>query len=160
MTPWAAACQTSLSFTIPWSLFKLMAIKSMMPSNHLIFCHPPFPPALNLSQHQGKMFFSQLFSNELALHISWPKYWSFSNSPSNEYSRFISFRIDCFDLLAVQGTLKRFLQHHNLKALILWHSAFFMVQLSYHSFRECFKSVPLLTMSSYSDLFKKYGLPV
>ena len=99
-----------------------------MPSNHLILCHPlssPFPSAFNLSQQKG-------FSNELALCIRWPKYWSFSISisPSNEYSGLISIRIDWFDLLAVQGTLKSLLQHHNSKASVLQQSAFFMVQLS------------------------------
>ena len=106
-------------------LLKLMSIASMMPSNHLILCHPLLLH-LNLSQHW-------VFSNESALHIRWPKYWSFSFSisPSNDYSGLISFRIDWFDLLEVQGTLKSLLQHHSLKASILWGSAFFIVQLSY-----------------------------
>ena len=108
-----------------------------MPSNHLILCHPLLLwPSIFPS--------IRVFSNESALRIRLLKYWSFSfrTSPSNDYSGLISFRINWFDLLAVQGKIKSVLQHHNLKALILWHSAFFMVQLSYHSFRECFKSVP------------------
>ena len=101
-----------------------MSIESVMPSNHLILSFPS-PPALNLSQHQ-------VFSNESALRIRWPNYWcfSFSTSPTNEHSGLISFRIDWLDLLAVQGTLKSLLQHHSSKASILWHSAFFVVQLS------------------------------
>ena len=95
-----------------------------MPCNHLILCHP-FPSCLQFSPASGS------FPNESALCIRWPKYWSFSISPSNEYPGLISFRIDWFDLLAVQGTLKSLLQHRNLKASILWHSTFFMVQLSH-----------------------------
>ena len=108
------------------SLLKLMSIKSVMPSNHLILCHPfLLPPAIFPS--------IRVLPNESVLHIRWPKYWNFSFniSPSNEYSRLISFRIDWFDLLAVQGTLKNLLQHHSWKASILWHSGFFMVQLSH-----------------------------
>jgi len=100
-TPWTAACQVSLSLTISWSLLKLMSIESLMPSNHLILCHPLLPlPSI----FPG----IRVFSNESALLIRWPKYWcfNFNISPSNEYSGLISFRIDCFDLLAVQGTLK------------------------------------------------------
>ena len=103
-----------------------MSIESVMPSNHLILCHPlllllPILPSI------------RVFSNESALHIRWPKYWSFSFSfsHSNEYSGIISFRIDWFDLLAIQGTLKSLLQHHSSKASVLWHSAFFIVQLSH-----------------------------
>ena len=109
--PWTAAHQASLSFTLFWSLLKLMSIESVMPSNHFILCCPPSPPALNLFQHQGLFYKSTLC-------LRWPKYWSFSFSisPSNEYSGLISFRIDWFDLLAVQGTLKSLLQHHSLKA--------------------------------------------
>ena len=109
--PWTTAHQASLSFTLFRSLLKLMSIESVMPSNHFILCCPPSPPALNLSQHQGLFYKS-------ALCLRWPKYWSFSFSisPSNEYSGLISFRIDWFDLLAVQGTLKSLLQHHSLKA--------------------------------------------
>ena len=108
------------------SLLKLMSIESMMTSNHFILCRPLLLlPSIFPS--------IRVFSNELALHIRWPKYWSFSFSinPPNEYSGLISFRIDWFDLLAVQGTLKSLLQHHSSKASILWHSVFFMVQLSH-----------------------------
>ena len=114
------------SFTISWSLLKLMSIELVMSSNYLILSHPvPLLPSICPS--------IRVFSNELAFHIRWPKYWSmgFSISPSNEYSGLTSFRTDWFDLLAVQGTLKSLLQHHNSKASILWHSAFFMVQLSH-----------------------------
>ena len=126
MTIWTAAHQASLSFTISRSLLKLMSIESVMPSNHLIHCHPL------LLLHS--IFPSiRVFCNESVLHIRWPKYWSFSFSISlsNEYSGLISFRIDWFDLLAVQGTLKSLLQHHSSKASILWCSAFFMLQLSH-----------------------------
>ena len=123
VTPWTAAHQASLSFTISWSLLKLMSIELVMPSNHLILC----PPLLLLPSIFPSI---RAFSNESALHIRWPKYWNFNISPSNEYSGLISFRIDWFDLLAVQGTLKSLLQHHSLKASILRHSAFFMVQLT------------------------------
>ena len=114
VTPWTAACQASLSFTIFQSLLKLMSIESMMPSNHLILCHLLLLPPLIFPS-------IRVFSDELALHIRWPKYWSFSFSisPSNEYSGLISFRIDWFDLLAIQGTLKSLIQHHSSKALIL-----------------------------------------
>ena len=122
--PWTAACQASWSIITSQSLFKLKFIESVMPSNHL--CHPLLLlPSIFPS--------IRVFSNELLLHIRWPTYWSFSFSisPSNEYSRLISFRIDWFDLLAVQGSLKSLLQHHSSKAAILWCSAFFMVQLSH-----------------------------
>ena len=114
--PWTAACQASLSITKSWSLLKLMCIELVMPSNHLILCHPLLlPPSLfpNI----------RVFSNESVLHIRQPKYWSFSFnlSPSNEYSGLISFRMDWFDLLAVQGTLKNLLQHHSTKASIQTH---------------------------------------
>ena len=125
-TPWTAAHQASLSVTISWSLFKLMSIELMMPSNHLILFHPLLLlPSIFPS--------IRVFSNQLALRIRWLKYWSFSfsTSPSNEYSGLISFRIDLFVLLAVRGTLKSLLQHHSSKVLILWRSAFFMVQLSH-----------------------------
>ena len=123
MTLWTAAHQAFLSFTISRSLPKLVSTDSVMPSNHLILCCtllllPSIFPSM------------RVFSNESALHIRWPKYCSFSNTASNEYSGLISFRIDWFDLLTVQGTLKSLLQHHSLKASILWHSAFFVVQLS------------------------------
>ena len=113
-TPWAAVCQVSSSFTMAQSLLKLMSIESMMPSNHLILCHP----LLLLPSILPSI---RVFSNESVLCISWPKYWSFSFSisPSNEYSGLISFRIDWFDFLAVQGTLKSLFQHHNSKASIL-----------------------------------------
>ena len=124
VTPWTAARQASLSITISLSLFKLMSIESVRPSNHLILCHPLLLlPSIFPS--------IRVFSNELALLIRWPKYWSFSISPSSEYSRLISFRIDWLDLLAVQGTLKSLLQHHSSKASILWCSAFFIDQLSH-----------------------------
>ena len=116
-------CQASMSFTISWSLLKLIPIESVMPSNHLILCHallllPSIFPSI------------RVFSNESVLLIRWTKYWSFSISPSSEYSGLISFRIDWFDL-AAQGTLESLLQYHNSKASILWCSAFFMVQLSH-----------------------------
>ena len=127
VTLWTAACQASLSFTISWSLLKLMTIKSVMPSNHLILCCsllllPSIFPSL------------RVFSNELDLHIRWPKYWSFSFSinSSNEYSGLIFFKIDWFDLFAVQGTLKNLLQHHNSKVSVLRHSAFFTSQTHIH----------------------------
>ena len=126
VTPWTAAHQASLSFTISQSLLKLMSIESVMPSNHLILCHPLL---LLLSIFPG----IRVFSRESTLCIKWPNYWSFSFSisPSNEYSGLISFRLDWLDLLAVQETLKSLLQHHNSKASILWCSAFFMVQPSH-----------------------------
>ena len=123
-TPRTATYQASLSITNSWSLLKLISIESVMPSNHLILCCSFL---LLLSIIPG----IRVFSNESFLHIRWSGYWSFSFNPSNEYSRLISFRIDWFDLLAVQGTLKSLLQHHSSKASFLQHSAFFMVQLSY-----------------------------
>ena len=118
-------CISFLSITNTWSLLKLMSITSVMPVSHLILCHPllllpPIPPSI------------RVFSNESALHMRWSQYWSFnfSISPSNEYPGLISFRMDWLDLLAVQGTLKGLLQHHSLKASI-WHSAFFIVQISH-----------------------------
>ena len=125
-TPWTAARQASLSITSSQSLIKLLSIESVMPSNHLILCRPLlFVPLIVPS--------IRVFSGESALHIRWPKYWSFSFniSPSNEYSGLISFRIDWLDLLAVQGTLKSLFQHLSSKASVLWHSAFFIVQLSH-----------------------------
>ena len=126
-TPWTAAHQASLSFTSSRSSVKLMSIELVMPSYHLILCHPLLPPSIFPS--------IKVFSNEPALHIWWPKYWifSFSISPSNEYSGCISFKMDWFDLLTVQGTLKHLLQHHSSKASVLWCSAFFMVQLHIHT---------------------------
>ena len=123
-TPWTGARQASLSITNSWSLLRLIFIKSVRPSNHRILCH--------LLLLLRSIFPSiRVFSNEWTLLIRWPKYWSFSFSinPSNEYSGLIAFRIDCLDLLAVQGTLKSLL--HSLKALVLQHSAFFLVQLSH-----------------------------
>ena len=121
--------------TIPWSPLKLMFMESVMPSSHLVLCcHLLLQPSILPS--------IRVFSNELALHIRWPKYWSFSISPSSEYSGLISFRIDWFDLLAVQGALKSLLQHHSLKASILWHSAFFIAQLS-HLYMTTGKSIAL-----------------
>ena len=125
-TAWTAARQASLSITNSRSLLKLMFIESVMPSNHLILCRPLLLlPSIFPS--------IRVFSNESVLHIRWPKHWSFrfSISPSNEYSRLISFRIDWFDLLAVQGTLRSLLQHHSSKASIFQCSAFFIVYLSY-----------------------------
>ena len=137
VTTCATACQTSLFFTISWSLLKLMSIELVMPSNHLILCR-----ALLLSP---SIFPSiRVFSNESVLHIRWPKFWSFSFSicPSNEYSELISFRIDWFDLLAVQGTLKSLLQHHSSKASILRCPAFFIIQLS-HPYMTAGKTIAL-----------------
>ena len=142
VTPWTAARKDSLSITNPWSLLKL-SIESVMPSNHLVLCHtllllPPILPSI------------RLFSNELALCVMWPKYqnFSFSISPSNKYSGLISFRIDWFDLLAVQGTLKSLLQHHSSKASVLQLSAFFMVQLDiFYNFNTiCIIQLPASSM--------------
>ena len=123
MIPWTAACQASLSITNSWGVPKLMSVELVMPSNHLILCHtllllPSIFPSI------------RVFSNESALRIRWPKYWSFSFNIclSNEHSGLISFRKDWLDLLAVQGTLKRLLQHHSSKVSNLWHSASFVVQ--------------------------------
>ena len=136
--PWITACQASLSITNFQGLLKLMSIKLVMPSSHLIFCHPllllpPVPPSI------------RVFSNESTLRIRWPKYWSFSSSisPSNEHPGLISFRMDWLDLLAVQGTLKSHLQHHSSKASILLHSAFFTVQLS-HPYMTTGKTIALI----------------
>jgi len=136
-TPWTAAHQASLSITSSWSLLKVMSIESVKPSNHLILCHsllllPSIFPSITV------------FSNESALHIRWPKYWSFSFSinPSNEYSGLISFRMDWLDLLAVQGTLKTLLQDHSSKASILRRSALFVVQLS-HPYMTTEKTISL-----------------
>ena len=136
-TPWTVASQASLSITSSQSLFKPMSIKSVMPSNHLIlFCPLLLLPSLFPS--------IRVFSIELVLRIRLPKYWrfSFSISPSNEYSGLISFRIDWFDLLAVQGILKSLIQHHSSKASILQHSAFFMVHLS-HPYMTIGKTIAL-----------------
>ena len=153
-TPWTVARQASLSIANSWSLLKLTSIESVMPSNHLILCHPLFlPPSIFPS--------IRVFSNESVLCIRWPKYWSFSFSisPFSEYSGLISFRMDWLDLLSVQGTLKSLLQHHSSKASILWCPAFFIVQLS-HSYmtnrktialtRQTFVGKVLLNMLSWS----------
>ena len=137
MTPWTAAHQASLSFTVYLSLLKFKSTELVMPSNHLIICHPlPFLPSVFPS-------ISVVFS-ESALPIRWPEYWSFSfsTSPSDEYSGLISFRMDWMDLLAGQGTLKSVLQHHSSKASILRCSAFFTVQLS-HPYMTPGKTVAL-----------------
>ena len=136
-TPWATACQSSLFFTISWSLLKLMSIESVMPCSRLIFCHPLLLlPSIFLS--------FRVFSNESVLCIRWPKYWSFSFNirPSNEYSRLISFRMEWLDLLSFQETLLSLLQHHSSKASILQHSAFFTVQLS-HPYMTTGKTIAL-----------------
>ena len=134
-TPWTAARQTSLSFTISQGLLKLMSIESVTPSNHLILCCP----LLLLSSIFPSI---RVFSSEAVFHIRRPKYWSFSTNPSNEYSGLISFRIDWFDLLEVQGTLKSLLQHHSSKASTLWCSAFFVVQIS-HPYMTTEKTIAL-----------------
>ena len=135
--PWTVTCQASLFITNSQSLLKLMSSESVMPSNHLILCPPLLlPPSIFPS--------IRVFSDEMVLHIRWPKYWSFSFniSPSNEHSGLISFRMDWLDLLAVQRTLKSLLQHHNSKASILQHSAFFIVQLS-HPYMTTGKTIAL-----------------
>ena len=134
-TPWTAAHQTFLSISNSQSLLKLMSIESVMLSNHLILCCAFL--VLPSGYPNMKVFFS-----ESALHNRWPRYWSFSISPSNEYSGLISFKIHWFDLLAVQGTLKSLLQHHSSKASILWPSAFFMVQLS-HPYMSTGKTIAM-----------------
>ena len=137
VTLWTAACQASLFITNSWSPPKPMSIESVMPSNHLILCRP-----LLLLPSIFPSF--RVFSNESALHIRWPKYWSFSFniSPSNEHPGLISFRMDWLDLLAVQGTLKSLLQHHSLKASILQRSACFIVQLL-HPYMTTGKTIAL-----------------
>ena len=136
-TPWVAARQASLSITNSWSSPKLMCIESVMPSSHLILCHPlyllpPIPPSI------------MVFSSESTLHMRWPKYWSFSLSisPSNELPGLVSFRMDWLDLLAIQGTIKSLFQHHSSKASILQRSAFFTVQHS-HPYMTTGKTTPL-----------------
>ena len=135
MTSWIAACQALLSFTISWSLLRFMSIELMMLSNHLILCCllPSVFPSI------------RVFSNESALRIRWPKYWSFSISPSSEYSGLIPFRMDWFDLLAVRGTLKSLPQHHSSKTSVLQRSAFFMAQLS-HLYLTIGKTMAVTTM--------------
>ena len=140
-TPWIIACQAPLSITNSWSSPKLMCIKLVMPSSHLILCCPllllpPIPASI------------RVFSNESTLYIRWPKYWSFSFSisPSKEHSRLISFRMDWLDLLVVQGTLKSLLRHHSSKASILQRSAFFIVQLS-HPYMITGKTIALTRLT-------------
>ena len=135
-TPWTTACLSSLSITNSWSLPKLLSIESVIPSKHLILCRPLLLPSI-FPSIRG-------FSNELTLPIKWPNYWSFSFSisPSNEYSELIFFRIDWFNLLTVLGTLKSLLQHQSLKASVLRHSVFFMVQLS-HPYMTTGKTIAL-----------------
>ena len=147
VTPWTAALQASLSFTIFCNLHKLVSIESVMSSNHFILCHPFLClPSIFPS--------IRVLSSKSALPIRWPKYWSFSFSisPSSEYSGLISFRIDWFDLLAVQGTLKSLLQHHSSKASILQRSVFFMVQLS-HTYMTIGKTIALIIQTFRSSLF-------
>ena len=146
-TPWIAARQASLSITNSRSSFRLKSIQSVMPSSHLILCRPllllpPIPPSI------------RVFSNESTPHMRWAKYWSFSFSisPTNEYLGLTSFRIDWFDLLAVQGTLKSVLQHHSSKPSIIWHSAFFMVQLS-HSYMTTGETIALIRLCWQSNVF-------
>ena len=136
VTPWTAACQASLSITNSQSLLRLMSIEPVMPSNHLILCHPLLPPSIFPS--------IRVFSSESVFNIRWPKYWSFSFniSPSSEYSGLISFRMGWLDLLAVQGILKSLLQHHSSKASVLQRLAFFMVQLS-HPYMTTGKTIAL-----------------
>ena len=141
--PWTTACQASLSITNSQRLLKLMSSESVMPSKHLILCRPfLLPPSIFPS--------IRVFSNESVLHIRWPEYWnfSFSTSPSNEYSGLISSRIDWFDLFDVQGILKSLLQHHSSKASILQHSAFFIVQLS-HPYMTSGKTIALTIETSF-----------
>ena len=135
--PWTTVRQASLSITNSWSFPKPMSIESVMPSNHLILCHPVLLlPSIFPS--------IRVFSNESGLHIRWPKYWSFSFniSPSNEHPGLISFRMDWLDLLVVQGTLKSLLQHHSSKASILQHSAFFTVEF-WHPYMTTGKTITL-----------------
>ena len=136
-TPRTTVCQASLSITNSWSSLRLMSIELVMPSSHLILCHPllllpPVPSSI------------RVFSNESTLRMRWPKYWSFSFniSPSNEHTGLISFRMDWLGLLAVQGTLKSLLQHHSSKASIIWCSGFFTVQLS-HPYMTTGKTIDL-----------------
>ena len=134
VTPWTVACQASMSITNSWSLLKRMSTELVMPSNHIILCCPLLLPSIFPS--------IRVFSSESVLRIRWPKCWSFTFSikPSIEYSGI--FRIDWLDLLAVQGTLKSLLQHHRSKASIIWHSAFFIVQLS-HPYMTTGKTIAL-----------------
>ena len=157
-TPWTVARQASLSTTDSRSLLKLISIESVMPSSHLILCHPlPLLPSSFPS--------IRVFSNESALRIRRPKYWSFSFniSPPSEYSRLISFKMDWLDLLALQETLKSLLQHHSSKASILWHSTFFIVQFS-HPYMTTGKTIALTSrtfvgkvMSLLFNMLSRFG---
>ena len=147
--PWTAAHQASLSITNSWSLLKLMSITLVMPSNHLVLCCPLLPTSIFPS--------IRVFSDESVLHIRWPKYWSFSISPSKEYSGLISFRMEWLDLLAVLRTLKSLLQHHSSKASILRHSAFFRVQLS-HSYMTTGKNIALTRWTFVTEAWVGGGL--
>ena len=149
---WTAACQASLSITNSQSLLKLISIESVMPSNHLILCHPLLLPPTILPS-------IRFFSNGSVLHIRWPKDWSFSFSisPSNEYSGLISFRMDWLDLLAVQGTLNSLLQHHSSKASILQHSAFFIVQLS-HPYMTTGKTIAVTRQNFIGKIMYTYRM--
>ena len=153
-TPWTTAHQASLSITNSWSLPKLTSIDSVIPSNHLILCHPLL---LLLS-----IFLSiRAFSNESSLCIRWPKYWSFSIniSPSNEHSGLIFFRMDWLNLLAIQGTLKRLLQNHSSKASILWHSAFLIDQLS-HVYMTTGKTIDLTRRTFFGKVMSQlFNMP-
>ena len=140
MTPWTAGCQASLPFTISWSLFKPMSFVSVMLSNYLFLCCP----LLLLPSILPSI---RVFSNESALCIRWPKYSSFSISPSNEYSGLVSFRIEWFEFLAVQGTLQSLLQHHRSKPSIIQHSAFFMVRLFVTPWTAAYQASLFLTIS-------------
>ena len=158
MTPWTATHQAALSFTISWSLLKPMSIELMMPYNHLVLCHP----LLLLPSVFPSI---RVFSNELALCIRWPKYWSFSFSisHSDEYSGLISPRMDWLDLLAVQGSPKSLLQHHSSKSSTLWHSAFFMLQVLHDYWKKhnfdytnlCWQGMPLSTLIYNSRIHEK-----
>ena len=154
VTPWTAARQALLSFTVSQSLLRCMCIESVMVSKHLILCFLLLLPSIFPR--------IRIFTNESSLCIKWPKYWSFyfRISPSNEYSGLISFRIDWFDLLAIQGTLESLFQHHNSKASILWCSAFFIVQLS-HLYMTTRKEVinfihPIILSSSFIDFLNYF----
>ena len=154
VTPWTAACQASLSITNSRSLPKLMSIESVMPSNHLIFCHPLLLlPSIFPS--------IRVFSSESALCINWPKYWSFSFniSPSNEHPGPISLRMDWLDLLAVQGTLKNFLQHHSSKASILLRSSLFIIQLS-HPYMTTGKTIGLTRRTFVDEVMSAFSYAV
>ena len=149
-TPWTAARQASWSITNFRSVPKLMSIESVMPSNYVFLCCLLLPPLIFPS--------IRVFSNESVLHIRWPKYWTFSISPSNEYSGLISFRIDWLDLLAVQGTLKSLLQHHSSKASILQHSVFFIAQLS-HPYMTTGKTIVLIRQTFVGKVLSLVMIP-